>query len=394
MINKKEDYSTLSTKYRRELHRIPELDLELPKTKAYILSVLKELDCEIIPVLKSGVIAYFDRGQNNTIGFRADMDALPIEEISSLPFVSVHRGKMHACGHDGHMAMCLGLAKWLDTEKKLNANVLIIFQPGEESSGGALPICNTGVLQRKNVTEIFGLHMWPNIEAGKIISKSGPLQPLSSQIDFTVHGKSAHATAPEKGIDSIYISSQLITSIKKKHLAFLNERGYHDDCGGGFSINPPKAEDRTIIQICSFHGGSSRNVIPAETTLCGTVRAFSFEDFQSLINLIKDIVNKTEKRFSCKIKFNHSTPYPPVINDRALYESAMKRCTAANISVENMHKPAMISEDFSNYGEVAPYNFFFIGTGMPQGLHSNNFNLNEKGLINGLKLYAALIKGY
>ena len=107
MINKKEDYSTLLTKYRRKLHRIPELDLELPKTKAYILSVLKELDCEIIPVLKSGVIAYFDRGQNNTISFRADMDALPIEEISSLPFVSVHRGKMHACGHDGHMAMCL-----------------------------------------------------------------------------------------------------------------------------------------------------------------------------------------------------------------------------------------------------------------------------------------------
>lgn len=154
---------------RRELHQIPELELSLPMTKAYLISQLQDLPCQLDFPLESGITAFFDNGREETIAFRSDMDALPITERSDAPYRSRHEGNMHACGHDGHMAMLLGLAfRLASADQRLPHNVLLIFQPGEENPGGARLLCEAGILERYHVKRIYGMHLWPQLPAGVI----------------------------------------------------------------------------------------------------------------------------------------------------------------------------------------------------------------------------------
>ena len=165
-----------ATQFRRDLHRIPEISFREWKTKAYLLEVLKGLKCEIEEVLETGVCAFFDAGKSKTLAFRADMDALPTQEKNDCSYRSAHEGKMHACGHDGHMAMVLALAKCLaERKERLKTNVLLVFQPAEETTGGAKLICESGVFEQYHVRAIYGFHLWPGFQAGEVVSRPGPL---------------------------------------------------------------------------------------------------------------------------------------------------------------------------------------------------------------------------
>lgn len=201
------------TEYRQDLHQIPEIGDSLPETKEYLMKVLSALDGEIIELLESGVAIYFNRGQRETTAFRSDMDALPIEEKSDARFASKRPGKMHACGHDAHMAMCLALADKVNATPEIDSNVLIFFQPAEETIGGADRICETGIFQKYNVTKVFGIHMYPSLTAGRVYSRPGVIQPASAQFDIEIEGKATHATTPEKGKDAIFIGVELVSMI-------------------------------------------------------------------------------------------------------------------------------------------------------------------------------------
>lgn len=365
------------TKFRRDLHRIPEVSRILPKTKAYIRSVLDELDCEITEVMESGLCAYFDRGQSATTAYRADMDALPITELNTHDFASQHPGAMHACGHDGHMAMALSMAQYVDSCKELPCNVLIIFQPAEETTGGAREICETGILAHYNVDRIFAIHMWPHSEAGSVLSRSGPMMPRSSQISVEITGKTTHATDPENGIDALYIACRWVQEVydRKKSQERPN----------------PAPDQRTIIQICKFESGTARNIISGHTSLLGTLRAFSDEDFHWLISIMRSVATELEAEYGCKIDVSYTEGYPPIVNNETLYAQVVPALKAGLDRFIEMPEPSMISEDYSFFGQYVPSIFFYVGTGTGIALHAANFDFDESVLLQGVELFKILL---
>lgn len=370
------DYLQQLTLYRRELHKIPELGRELPMTKAYLESVLGSLDCQVFEVLESGLCAYFDRGQEKTTAYRADMDALPVGEANTHEFVSSHAGRMHACGHDGHMALALAFAQYVDSQKELPANVLCIFQPAEETTGGAKDICETGVLETYHVDRIFGIHLWPFMDAGKAGSKAGPMMPRSSEVTINVLGRTSHATAPEKGIDALYIGCEFIRRAYEAHRKLAKP--------------DPAPEERTIIQFCKMESGTARNIISGSSSLLGTMRAFSDEDFTGLVKILDQTADELTSEYGCRIEAAHSEGYPPVVNNAALYQELLPALRQA-LDYEELPLPAMISEDYSFYGLQVPSVFFFLGTGTGIALHSNHFDFPESILLQGLELYKTLL---
>ena len=188
----------MPSQHRIALHRIPELDCHLPETAAYVRGVLSGLHCRVFSPWESAVCAYFDYGQPETVAFRSDMDALPICETTGLPFASQHPGKMHACGHDGHMAIVLALAEHLSRVKMRQArNVLLIFEPAEETTGGAKHICETGILEECHVTCIYGLHLWPELEKGVVAARPGGQMARSCELTAEIEGRSAHVERAE-----------------------------------------------------------------------------------------------------------------------------------------------------------------------------------------------------
>lgn len=375
-ININEDkYKNLLIHHRQEFHKIPEISTNLPKTKAYIMSVLETLDCEIIPVLHSGVCAFFNRSHNHTTAYRSDMDGLPITEKNTCSYTSTHEGKMHACGHDGHMSMVITLAQYVDTQKRLDSNVLIIFQPAEETTGGAKDICDLGILEKYKVNRIFGIHLWPFIPWGTISSKANAMMPRSSEINISITGKASHATCPKEGIDALRISCEYLQQIYAAH-----------DQKKSTEVSP---EERTIIQLCKLESGTARNIIPGYSKILGTIRAFSDKDFLTLIGILEGTAKEIAAKYSCDINVAHSQGYPPIINDPVLYDEFVS--SIPSLDYIEMDKPAMISEDYSFYGLHVPSVFFFVGTGTGIALHSNNFDFDGGCMISGLKMYISLL---
>ena len=186
--------------HRRTLHTIPELDDCLPETVQYVRAVLEGLGCALSAPIPGSICAFFDAGRPETVAFRADMDALPVTEATGAPYASVHSGIMHACGHDGHTAMALALAEYVAAHRsELPRNVLLLFQPAEETTGGAKRLCESGVLEQHAVTRVFGLHLWPGLEAGKVYTRPGPLMARANEVTVTIAGKSVHLSRASQG---------------------------------------------------------------------------------------------------------------------------------------------------------------------------------------------------
>ena len=221
---------------RRALHRIPELDRNLPETLDYLRSALEPLPCKVFSPAESALCAFFDFGRDHSLAFRADMDALPVSEATGLPFASCHPGKMHACGHDGHMAIALELARRLARREVLPHNMLLVFQPAEETTGGAQAICHSGVFDQYRTKAIFGLHLWPDLPAGVLASIPGGMMCRSSEVTLTVTGRSAHVARAGLGRDALEAAAQveepsqrflrLRLSLQKGFLAVRCENSY------------------------------------------------------------------------------------------------------------------------------------------------------------------------
>lgn len=385
-------YQQKLTTHRRELHKIPELKLDLPKTKEYLLSVLETLDCEITFPCESGICAYFDRGQEETYGFRADMDALPLQEVNECDYKSTHEGKMHACGHDAHMSMVLTFGEYVDSMKDLKHNVLLIFQPAEESEGGAERICKSGVLDKYNVSRVYGIHMWPFLEAGKLSSRPGAFMPKSAEIHAYIEGKSVHGTAPYEGLDALYIGTDYVKRVYMKHAEIPGAiPRFTKGIGDIPHPEPAEPEKRTLIHFGKFESGHARNIVSNLAHMMGTVRAYNEDDFKMIISLLKNTLAELESDYGCGTRFTNTDGYPPVYNNPELY--AEIRDTLFNLpgGYEEMEIPLVISEDFSFFGLHRPAVFFVLGTGTGIALHSTNFDFDESVLMSGLQLYISLI---
>ena len=355
---------------RRALHRIPELELNLPKTMEYLNNALSGLKCTLFSPVKSSLCAYFDFGKEETLAFRADCDALPIQEANDVPYASICPGKMHACGHDGHMAILLELARRLDKKESLPHNVLLIFQPGEESPGGAKPLCDTGVLAQYKVKTIFGLHLWPQLEKGVVFSRENELMSHASEITVDIYGKSAHLAKAVDGIDAMAAAVELHRQVAAAENSF-GEGVYR------------------LMKFGKMVCGTARNAIAAHAHLEGSLRAFQDEVFDSLKDSLYAAAEDIRRKFGCRVEVTMSEGYPAVMNP-----SDVCRRVRNAAAFRELEEPSMTAEDFAWYQRFVPGMFFFLGLGDSPALHTVNFDFDDKILLKGADFFEKLAENF
>ena len=361
----------LLTRYRRQLHQIPELDFDLPKTHAFLREVLSKYSCRLTSPSPSSLCAWFDLGREDTIAFRADMDALPIEEKTGAPYQSLHPGKMHGCGHDGHMAMVLALAESIERSRaSLPHNVLLIFQPAEETEGGAESIADSGILEEVNCIRVFGCHLWPDLPAGVIGSRPGPLMAKSSEVEVEITGLSSHIAKASQGRDAMAAGAQFLTQVYE-----MEEREL------------PKEVFR-LLKFGIFESGTACNAISARTWLKGSLRVFDLEVFDFIKGRMEAIASQIQEETGCVFQLRFSSGHLPLLNTPELFSQV----TAALPGwVQLLPEPSMTSEDFSYYGTRCPIFFFFLGLGTGTPLHADTFDFDEAVLSRGLAFYEQLL---
>lgn len=370
-----EEKSAAAVRHRRALHQIPETGFEEYKTQRYLQRALESLSgVETEAVAGTGLVAWIRGESEASVGFRADMDALEVTEKTGLSFASQHPGKMHACGHDGHMTMGLLLAQVLSEQRqRLKKSVLLIFQPAEEGPGGAKVLVEAGILEKYRVEAVFGYHLFPEVASGLFATKSGPLMAMTGEFDIELTGKSAHGALPHLGVDALLAASGLVSVLQS-----VVSR----------NVKPTESAVLTVGKMIS---GEKRNVIAGSARLEGTFRAFSKEVFDASVKRMQEIVTSVATGYGCEASIEVRSMYPPVLNDPGLTELFVDAVGRENVlEIE----PQMLAEDFSYYQEAVPGLFVFVGCrdavhGYHFGLHHEKFNFDERVLLNGV---SAMIK--
>ena len=366
-------------KNRRTLHQIPETALEEFKTKEYLKNYLISIGLEPQEIVETGLFVYIEgKDKENCIAFRSDIDALNIKEETGAEFESKHIGKMHACGHDGHMTTLLAFAKYLTTIQPLEKSVLLIFQPAEESPGRAKDIVETGLLKKYNVKAIYGMHLFPELPEGTVASKEGPFFAQAALMTTTITGKSGHGAMPHKTIDPLMAFTKVVD-------------GYQTIVSRNLSPFDPG-----VVTIGKFCGGSAQNIIADTVNFWGTIRTFKEENTEFIIDRIKEIHRGVELSYRVKIDEKIDIVYPPVINDKELYKKFVETMKDMNY-VE--HEALTISEDFAYYQKEVPGIFMLLGTrseekGFVHPLHSCHFNFDEKVLLKGVEAFARILESH
>lgn len=374
MDNSKTTFETIRTT-RRILHQIPELGYDLPKTHAYLKEQLESYGYEPTTVAQHGLVAVKKGRGDYGIAFRADMDALPIKEDTNLNFRSKYTGNMHACGHDGHMAMLLGLAERLSSNDTLPFDVMFVFEPAEETYGGAKDIIATGLFKQHNIQAIFALHLDPELEEGKLGIADGIMTAQDGDFDMTITGINAHGTQPHQGSDAVLAAANLIQQ-------------YHTIISR--SVDPIKSGS---INIGTVIAGEGRNILANQVSLTGSIRAFDMTTFELLKTRMRQIDQGIEAAFNIRINNRITTLHPPVYNDHTLFGTF---CATFGNQEVTILKPMMLAEDFSYYQQVMPGLFIMLGAkNVPEGfihpLHSSKFNFDEAVLLKGIETFERLI---
>lgn len=359
-----EMFEEIST-WRRDLHAHPELRFEEYRTAAFVASKLKEfgVDDIVTGFGGTGVVGVI-HGQNNTsgrsIGFRADMDALPIQEVNDLPHASTIPGKMHACGHDGHTSMLLGAAKYLAETRNFDGKIVLAFQPAEEGGGGARAMIDAGLMDKWNVEEIYGMHNMPGLPIGEFAVRTGPQMASPDKFEIIVHGKGGHGAMPHKGVDSTLVAAQIVVALQS--IASRN-------------INPL---ENIVVSVCGFRTETDTyNVIPNTVRLRGTVRTFE-KDVQSFVRARIDALTKcTADGYGAVAEVTHMSGPPPLVNHEReadfAAEIALSVCGVAHRNFE----PSMGGEDFSEMLLERPGAYLFVGNGDSADLHNPSYEFND-----------------
>ena len=354
---------------RRHLHENPELGFEEVATAQYIADYLAGLGLEVTSqVAKTGVVALIRGVQpGKTVAIRADMDALPIQELNEVPYKSKHPGKMHACGHDAHVAAAIGAARILwELRDQINGNVKFIFQPAEEAPGGAEPMIAAGVLENPAVDAIIGGHVWGSLESGIIEVMSGPTMASSDIIRLKIIGKGGHAAQPHTTIDPIVIASEIVGALQK-----LVSR----------QTDPFES---VVISICSFHAGDVFNVIPHSAYLEGAVRTLNNELRQELPQKIEKIIRGITEPYGATYELDYYLGYPVTVNDPGVTETVRKAAVSVlgADKVRVAARASMGGEDYAYFLNKVPGTYIRIGTrnpekGICQEMHHPRFDIDE-----------------
>ena len=368
------------TKIRRELHKIPELGFELPKTVAFLKSQLDEIGIEYTEQYGiSSIVATINPEKINfTIGIRADIDGLPIQEINEVEYKSTIDGQMHACGHDAHAAIALATAKRLyEMREQLNCRVKILFQANEEVSCGAKNMVEDGVME--DIDCIVALHCAPGVQTGHVRISTGELNALSTSFKLKFYGKPSHAAAQAGGIDAIMMAVRAYTDMQ-----FM------------ISKEVPAAE-RVIFNVGTFHGGTAKNVIAEYCELVCTLRTWSEARADKIINRIQSIITHTAEDMGGRSEFELLARYPIVVNDEKV-TARMKEVAVALFGEENVtpRSRGMGGEDFSYFANAKPGCMVSFGTGNKEkgivaGVHHNNFDVDEDALELGVELFTRFV---
>lgn len=363
---------------RRDLHKIPELGLKEYKTSAYIREKLEGFGItELETWLETGVVAVIrGKGKGQTVAFRADMDALPVTEQTGCDFTSEHVGCMHACGHDGHVTVLLGFAKYLQEHKdELENDVVLIFQPAEEGPGGAQLLVDAGLFEKHPVRCIIGCHIFPQVPQGKVACRKGAMMARNGEVDVHIYGESAHGAQPQLGHDAVLAAGAVITGLH----TILSR-----------NVSPL---DSGVLTFGAIHGGEACNIIAKEVKLEGTMRAFSDEAYETMTKRVQEVASGIAAGYGCKGEAVFRHMYRVVDNDPKLVELLQE---VAGDAYEET-PPYMLAEDFSLYLQKVPGMFFFLGSGNEEkgyihSLHSAQFQFDEEILALGVETYAKLLK--
>jgi amidohydrolase len=383
IVNRVADLQPDIQAWRRDIHEHPELLYDVHRTAAFVADRLREFGCDEVAtgLGKTGVVGVIKgkkpagNGDITVIGLRADMDALPIEESTNLPYASKTKGLMHACGHDGHTAMLLGAARYLAETRNFAGKAVVIFQPAEEGGAGAAAMIKDGLMDRFGIEQVYGMHNGPGIPIGSFAIRPGPIMASTDAIDIAIEGHGGHAAKPHKCIDSVMVGAQLLTALQQ-----IVSR----------NVDPL---DSAVISICEFHAGNARNVIPQTAELHGTVRTLTPQVRDLVERRVREVVAGVAQITGAKIDLNYERGYPVTVNHAAQTESATN--VARQVAGEgNVHhtQPMMGGEDFAYMLQARPGAFIFCGNGDSAGLHHPAYNFNDEAIVYGTSYWIKLVE--
>jgi N-acetyldiaminopimelate deacetylase len=362
---------------RKNLHKIPELGFEEFKTQNYLLKILENFKGITIHTFAfPGILVDYSNGKGKYKLFRADMDGLPISENTNCGYESEHKGKMHACGHDMHMTILLGLIQKI-VSQKVEQNLLFLFQPAEEGKGGAERILKTGIFDAYDVFEAYALHVNGGLKTGEIASKSGIFFANVQGLDVVFKGKSAHVAYSEKGKDALAAGVEFYSELAKE----VKKR---------FPIGKP-----VICVFGKMNAGPALNAIPSECNLAGSFRAYTEENHKILKELIENVASKTALKYGIRAEVNYAAYYKEVVNDKDLFEKLKYKANEMRIECKEAER-VLVGEDFGFFTDKYRGLLFWLGAGNENSkvdidLHSPHFLPDEKAIDIGIDLLSSLI---
>ena len=380
VVNRIADHAAEITAWRRDLHANPELLYDVHRTAASVADKLRAFGCDevVTGVGQTGVVGVI-RGRKvggRTIGLRADMDALPIEEATGLPYASTAPGKMHACGHDGHTAMLLGAARYLAETRNFGGTAVVIFQPAEEGGAGGKAMVDDGLISRFGLGEVYGMHNYPGMPVGAFGIRPGPMMAAADYITIDIEGNGAHAARPHLGIDPVVVGAHMITAMQT-----VVSR----------NVDPLKS---AVVSITMVQAGNTDNVIPQTVRLRGTARSLA-EDVRTLLEeRLHAIVEHTAAAFGAKATLKYRRNYPVLVNHERQTEFAasVAKDIAGEGRVDTELPPMMGAEDFSFMLNERPGAFIWVGNGDSAGLHHPKYNFNDEAIPFGTSYWVKLVE--
>jgi amidohydrolase len=379
VLNRIASYAEEMKGWRQHLHANPELSFDCHNTAAFIAERLREIGVDEVHtgIATTGIVAIINgQGEGPTIGLRADMDALPMEEITGVDYASTVAGKMHACGHDGHVTMLLGAAKYLAETRNFKGRVALLFQPAEEDGAGGMVMVNEGVMDRFAIQSVYGIHNAPNVPLGHFLTTPGPLMASVDTAVVTLTGKGGHGATPHECVDPVVALIGMVAAVQ----TIIPRNVY--------------ALDEAVISVTMVHAGTASNVIPEEAMFAATIRCFKPEVRELLKKRIYEIVEGHALAYNVKAKIDYDWGYPATINHAANAEFATTVATEISgaEAVNGNAVREMGSEDFSYMLEARPGAYLFMGIGPNAGLHHPAYNFNDEAAPIGASFFARLVE--
>ena len=378
IVNRVADLHQEITAWRRDIHAHPELLYDVHRTAAAVADKLKSFGCDdVVPGIgRTGVVGVI-RGRKpgtKVIGMRADMDALPLEEETGLPYKSTVPGRMHACGHDGHTAMLLGAAKYLAETRNFSGTAVVIFQPAEEGGAGGRAMVKDGLMTRFGIEEVYGMHNYPGVPLGQFAIRPGAMMASADHIEIAIEGKGGHAARPQLSIDTILVGAQIVNQLQS--IVARN-------------VDPLES---AVVSICMFQAGHTDNVIPQHARLRGTARALTPEVRALLQKRIGEVIEGTARLYGATAKITYTNGYPVTVNHEreTAFAAGVAREIAGPDKVNTSVAPVMGAEDFSFMLQERPGAFIFVGNGDSAGLHHPAYDFNDETIPVGTSYWVRL----